>query len=53
MTSWSNVFWVAEGVISTGTLSFIKGSFIAYKRADAIGTNVNLEGGLYSTTSAI
>lgn len=48
-----NVFWVAEGAISIGALSFLKGSFIAHTGANTLGANSNLEGGLYSTTGAI
>ena len=51
--NFSNVFWVAEGAISTGAFSFIKGSFIAHNGANTLGANSNLAGGLFSTGGAI
>lgn len=48
-----NVFWVAEGAITIGALSFMKGNFIANNGANTMGANGNLEGSLYSTAGAI
>ena len=52
-TSHCNVFWVAEGAISIGTFSNMKGSFIANNGANTMGANGNLEGSLFSTAGAI
>ena len=48
-----NVFWVAEGAVSMGTLSFMKGTLIAHNGANTMGANGNLEGRMFSTTGAI
>ena len=48
-----NVFWVAEGAISTGIFTNMKGSFIAHNGANSMGANGNLEGSLFSTAGAI
>lgn len=52
-TNHCNVYWVAEGAISLGTLSFMKGYFIANNGANTMGANSNLEGSMYSTAGAI
>ena len=52
-TSHCNVYWIAEGAISIGTFSFIKGTFIANNGANTMGANGNLEGSLFSTAGAI
>ena len=51
--TYNNVFWVAEGAISTGAFSSIKGYFIAHNGANTLGANCNLEGSLFSTGGAI
>ena len=51
--TYNNVFWVAEGAISTGAFSVIKGNFIAHNGANTMGANSNLEGSLFSTAGAI
>ena len=48
-----NVYWIAEGAISIGTFSFIKGTLIAHNGANTMGANGNLEGSLFSTAGAI
>lgn len=48
-----NIFWVAEGAISMGTFSFMKGTLIAHNGANSMGANGNLEGGMFSTAGAI
>ncbi|MFV5693128.1 ice-binding family protein, partial [Flavobacterium sp. LT1R49] len=48
-----NVFWVAEGAISMGTFTFMKGTLIAHDGANTMGANGNLEGRMLSTKGAI
>ncbi|MFV5690158.1 ice-binding family protein, partial [Flavobacterium sp. ZT3R25] len=48
-----NVFWVAEGAISMGTFTFMKGTLIAHNGANTMGANGNLEGRMLSTQGAI
>jgi hypothetical protein len=48
-----NVFWIAEGAISMGTFTFMKGTLIAHNGANTMGANGNLEGRMLSTTGAI
>ena len=48
-----NVYWIAEGAITIGALSFMKGVFIANNGANTLGANSNLEGNLFSTAGAI
>ena len=48
-----NVYWIAEGAITIGALSFMKGVFIANNGANTMGANGNLEGSLFSTAGAI
>jgi len=48
-----NVFWVAEGAISMGTFTFMKGTLIAHNGANTMGANGNLEGRMLSTEGAI
>jgi len=47
------IFWVAEGAISMGTFSFMKGTLIAHNGANTIGANGNIEGRMLSTAGAI
>jgi hypothetical protein len=48
-----NVFWVAEGAVSMGTFTFMKGTLIAHNGANTMGANGNLEGRMLSTAGAI
>ena len=48
-----NVFWIAEGAISMGTFTFMKGTLIANNGANTMGANGNLEGRMLSTAGAI
>ena len=48
-----NVFWVADGAISMGTFTFMKGTLIANNGANTMGAYGNLEGRMFSTTGAI
>ena len=48
-----NVFWIAEGAISMGTFTFMKGTLIANNGANTMGANGNLDGRMLSTTGAI
>ncbi len=48
-----NVFWVAEGAVSMGTFTFMKGTLIAHNGANTMGANGNLEGRMLSTEGAI
>jgi hypothetical protein len=48
-----NVFWLAEGAISMGTFTHMKGTLIANNGANAMGANGNLQGRMLSTVGAI
>ncbi|EIA08539.1 ice-binding family protein [Flavobacterium frigoris] len=48
-----NVFWVADGAISMGAFSNMKGTLIANNGANNMGANGNLEGRMLSTAGAI
>jgi hypothetical protein len=48
-----SVFWVAEGSISIGASSILKGTFIANNAAVSMATNGDLRGRLFSTNGAI
>jgi hypothetical protein len=48
-----NVFWIAEGAVSMGTFTFMKGTLIAHNGANTMGANGNLEGRMLSTDGAI
>jgi hypothetical protein len=52
-TSSCNVFWIAEGAISIGASTSMKGTAIAHNGACSMGANGNLEGRLLSTAGAI
>jgi hypothetical protein len=52
-TEFSNVFWVAEGAISMGASSFMKGTLISHNAAVSMGARGNLEGRMLSTGGAI
>ena len=49
----ANVFWIAEGNISIGASSAIKGTLIAHPGAITIGAATNVEGRMLSTSGAI
>ncbi len=48
-----NVFWVAEGGISIGASSTVKGTFLSHGGAVAMGASCILEGRLLSTIGAV
>ena len=48
-----NIFWVAEGAISMGQFSFVKGNFIAHGAAVNMDGNGFLEGRLLSTAGEV
>jgi hypothetical protein len=48
-----SVFWVAEGAVSAGAGSVIRGTFLANNGAVAVGANSKLDGRLFSTSGAI
>ncbi|WP_415371784.1 ice-binding family protein [Patiriisocius sp. Uisw_047] len=48
-----NIFWIAEGAISMGTFSVMKGTLLAHDGACTMGANGNLEGRMLSTDGAI
>ncbi|WP_395066244.1 ice-binding family protein [Flavobacterium sp.] len=48
-----NIFWVAEGAISIGATSVVKGTFIANSGAVFMGANCSLVGRLFSITGAV
>jgi hypothetical protein len=48
-----NVFWIAEGAISIGAGSVIKGTLFAHIGAVSLGANVDLEGKIWSFAGAI
>jgi hypothetical protein len=50
---YGNVFWVAEGAISLGASSFMKGTLISHNAAVTMGARGNLEGRMLSTAGAI
>jgi hypothetical protein len=49
----SNVFWIAEGAVSIGSFSTIKGTILAHGGAAMMGAGGNLEGRMLSTAGAI
>ncbi len=48
-----NVFWVAEGGISIGASSVVKGTFLSHDGAVTMGSSCILEGRLLSTLGAV
>jgi hypothetical protein len=48
-----NVFWIAEGAISVGANTVVKGTLLAHIGAVGIGADVNLEGRMLSLKGAI
>ena len=49
----ANVYWVAQGAISIGAASTIKGTLLAYPGAITLGVNSSIEGRLLSSVGAI
>ncbi|TYB74482.1 DUF3494 domain-containing protein [Bizionia saleffrena] len=49
----NNIFWVAEGAITIGENSIMKGNLIAHPGAITMESNAELEGRMFSTTGAI
>jgi hypothetical protein len=49
----ANVYWVAQGAISIGANSTIKGTLLAYPGAITLGANSSIEGRLLSSVGAI
>tara|TARA_R110000787_G_scaffold129264_5_gene241106 strand:+ start:834 stop:5417 length:4584 start_codon:yes stop_codon:yes gene_type:complete len=49
----ANVFWVAQGAISVGANSAIKGTLFAHPGAITLGVNSTIEGRLISSVGAI
>jgi hypothetical protein len=48
-----NIFWIAEGAVTMGTFTYMKGNVIAHGGACNMAANGNLEGRLLSTIGAI
>ena len=49
----SNIFWVAEGAVSTAATTIMKGTLFAHDAAASLGANTNLEGRMFSTAGTI
>jgi hypothetical protein len=49
----NNVFWLAEGIISTGDPAIIKGTFISNHAAVALGANTAMEGRIFAVNGAL
>ena len=49
----ANVFWLAQGALSVGASSAIKGTLFAYPGAVTLGANSSIEGRLLSSVGAI
>ncbi|MFT5077197.1 MAG: hypothetical protein ACI85B_002263, partial [Flavobacteriaceae bacterium] len=49
----ANVYWVAQGALSVGASSVIKGTLFAYPGAITLGVNSTIEGRLLSSVGAI
>jgi len=48
-----NVFWIAEGAISLGAFSYMKGNFLSHGYPSSMEANGNLEGRMLSTSGAV
>ncbi|MFT4876304.1 MAG: hypothetical protein ACI9AU_001285 [Bacteroidia bacterium] len=48
-----NVFWIAEGAVSMGTFSFMKGTMLSHNFACSAEANANVEGRMLSTAGAV
>jgi len=49
----ANVFWIAEGAISVGASSIIKGNLLSHGAAITIGASCNIEGRMLTTSGVI
>jgi hypothetical protein len=49
----ANVYWVAQGALSVGAASTIKGTLLAYPGAITLGVDSSIEGRLLSSVGAI
>ena len=49
----NNVFWVAEGAISTGAGTVLQGILLSHGMAVSLGANSNLEGRMFTTAGAV
>ncbi len=49
----NNIFWVAEGAISTGAGTTLQGTLVAHALAVSLGANTNLVGRMFTTAGAI
>jgi hypothetical protein len=49
----SNVYWIAEGAISIGANSVIKGNLFAHPRTVTLGADCDIEGRLLTSEGAI
>jgi hypothetical protein len=49
----ANVFWIAEGAISVGASSILKGTLFSHPGAVTLGANCTIEGRLFSSEGAI
>ena len=52
-TRFCNVFWIAEGALSIGTFSFMKGTMLSHNFACSAEANANVEGRMLSTAGAV
>jgi hypothetical protein len=52
-TRFCNVFWIAEGALSIGTFSFMKGTMLSHNFACSAAANANVEGRMLSTAGAV
>jgi hypothetical protein len=48
-----NVFWIAEGALSMGTFTYMKGTVLAHGGACSMAANGNIEGRMLSTYGAV
>ena len=48
-----NVFWIAEGALSLGTFTYMKGTLLAHGGACTMGANSNVEGRMLSTAGNV
>ena len=49
----ANVFWMAEGAISVGASSTIKGTLLSHPGAITLGVNCNIEGRMFASEGAV
>ncbi|MFT6443042.1 MAG: hypothetical protein ACJASQ_002051 [Crocinitomicaceae bacterium] len=48
-----NIFWIAEGAISVGASSVLKGALFSHPGALTLGANCNIEGRMFASEGAI